>query len=368
MEISFLCKVVDNFGDIGVIWRICLSLQKYLSKNDSINLIIDDLNSFNKICKSVDISKTNQIINNIKVYNWNNYNFCYDEFSNDNNQRLQVILEMFQCGRPDWLEKILFQDSLNHPVQIIMVDYLTAEKYAEDFHKLQSLTRKALVKKINFMPGFTEKTGGLTLGENWQFIKNRNSNGNILFFTYDKNWDNEISAIKKFLLDKKSNKKLLIPQGIGKDSIIKSSKKYSLDFIELSYINQNQWDIMMQESSFLFIRGEDSMSRACLSGIPFIWHAYPQSENYQLVKVKALLERMKIHFKENDFPIIEKAWISINSPEEDFSPSQRFQFIYDFLNMQEDLLYGFRDFAESLINNGDLSLHLLEFIREIWVK
>ena len=61
------------------------------------------------------------------------------------------------------------------------------------------------------------------------------------------------------------------------------------------------------------------MSRACLSGIPFVWHAYPQSDEYQLVKVNALLDRMEKHFDKDDFEIVKNIWLDFNSPEESVS-------------------------------------------------
>ena len=48
MYITVLCKVVDNFGDIGVAWRFCRRLAKIQSKF-KINLIVDDLEAFSKI-------------------------------------------------------------------------------------------------------------------------------------------------------------------------------------------------------------------------------------------------------------------------------------------------------------------------------
>ena len=48
MYITVLCKVVDNFGDIGVAWRLCRRLAKIQSKY-KICLIVDDLESFSKI-------------------------------------------------------------------------------------------------------------------------------------------------------------------------------------------------------------------------------------------------------------------------------------------------------------------------------
>ena len=361
MNIAVLCKVVDNFGDIGVVWRLCCQLSNQIKKENftsKINLIVDDLASFNKICNFVDANKSFQIVDNINIFNWNDEKLCYDEFSKNDGENLSVILEVFQCGRPSWMEKILFEEKLNRTVQIIMIDYLTAEKYAEDFHCLQSLTRSSKVQKVNFMPGFTNKTGGLIIDSEWEQLCDYKNNKTLLCFTYDRNWDALANACKK------SNyiEKVLIAPGKGFESLKKSF--YSdLKIEELSFMNQNEWDKMLKNCGVLFIRGEESMSRACLSGIPFVWHAYPQSDEYQLIKVRALLERMSVHFKCEDFRIIEKVWILINSAESEVEQEEFEKAILDFFDNAEKLVYGFREFALDLRKNGDLCSNLMTFIK-----
>ena len=367
MPITVLCKVVDNFGDIGVVWRLCCQLLNQIKKENltsKINLIVDDLASFNKICNSVDFSKSFQVIDEINIYNWNDEKLSYDEFSKNDGENLSVILEVFQCGRPAWMERILFEDKLNRTVQIIMIDYLTAEKYAEDFHCLQSLTRSSKVQKVNFMPGFTNKTGGLIIDSEWEHFCDYQNNKTLLCFTYDRNWDALANACKK------SNyiEKVLIAPGKGFDSLKKSFysnfiKDSNLKIEELSFMNQNEWDKMLKNCGVLFIRGEESMSRACLSGIPFVWHAYPQSNEYQLIKVRALLERMSNHFEVEDFKIIEKVWILINSAESEVEQEEFEKAILDFFNNAEKLVYGFREFALDLRKNGDLCSNLMTFIK-----
>lgn len=367
MPITVLCKVVDNFGDIGVVWRLCCQLSNQIKKENftsKINLIVDDLASFNKICNSVDSNKSFQIVENINIFSWNDEKLCYDEFSKNDGENLSVILEVFQCGRPLWMEKILFEEKLNRTVQIIMIDYLTAEKYAEDFHCLQSLTRSSKVQKVNFMPGFTNKTGGLIIDSEWEHFCDYKNNKTLLCFTYDRNWDALANACKK------SNhiEKVLIAPGKGFESLKKSFysnfiKDSNLKIEELSFMNQNEWDKMLKNCGVLFIRGEESMSRACLSGIPFVWHAYPQSDEYQLIKVRALLERMSVHFSVEDFKIIEKVWILINSAESEVEQEVFEKAILDFFDNAEKLVYGFREFSLDLRKNGDLCSNLMTFIK-----
>ena len=342
MYITVLCKVVDNYGDIGVCWRMCRRLKKIAPQN-TISLVVDNFDTFEKIEPAVIASEARQSIQieGIDIYNWHDDYNCQKIFSANDGERLSIILECFQCGRPDWMEKILFEEKLQRTVQIIMIDYLTAEKYAEDFHCLKSLTRSAKVQKVNFMPGFTPKTGGLIIDDEWSQLPEWNEKGPVLVFTYT----------------------------MGK-GLLENGKLKPLPFMP-----QPEWDKMMKQCSALIIRGEESMSRACLSGIPFIWQAYPQSEEYQLVKVKALLERMRQHFNNEAFEIVEKAWMCVNVDCHALRARNDVSLrganavsdvaIQTFLNSLPSLRPGFLSFAQSLQKNGDLCANLMTFINKI---
>jgi hypothetical protein len=376
MQITILCKVVDNFGDIGVVYRLAKQL-KTINPENQINLVVDNLSSFQKICSSVNINAERQELEGLVVYDWKAEAFCHHEFSRNDGELMPVILECFQCGRPDWMERILFEEKLQRTVHIIMIDYLTAEQYAEDFHCLQSLTRSAKVQKVNFMPGFTERTGGLVIEESWREVPVRKADGPVLVFTYEKDWRELVEGLLKGgfdpstrLRDRRLNhRRILVAQGRGKESFMSAVKACGADNLveELPYLNQTEWDEVMKGCSALVIRGEESMSRACLSGIPFIWHAYPQSDEYQLVKVKALLERMRRHFEPSDFKFVERAWLEINSPsEKSLQRAQQQSNPYqDFFSAADRLAPGFYDFALSLRKNGDLAYNLMTYIEKL---
>ena len=350
MHITVLCKVVDNYGDIGVCWRMSRRLKKIAPQN-TISLVVDDFKTFSVIASE---AKQSKVLEGVELFDWNNETLCHDIFAANDGERLSFILECFQCGRPDWMEKILFEEKLKRTVQIIMIDYLTAEKYAEDFHCLKSLTRSAKVQKVNFMPGFTGATGGLIIDDEWKSLPPYNEAGPVLVFTYT--------------------------MGVG---LIENPGSLSLSkglqLKQLPYLNQPDWDKMMRQCSALIIRGEESMSRACLSGIPFIWQAYPQTEEYHLVKVKALLERMKPHFDKEAFDIVEKAWLFVNLDchalrarnDASNNPSLRGAnavsdaAIQNFLNARHTLVPYFQSFSQSLQKNGDLCTNLMTFINKI---
>ena len=375
MYITILCKVVDNFGDIGVAWRLCRRLAKIQSKF-KINLIVDDLEAFSKIEDRLPPlviasgAKQSIVIDGIEIFPWHEDSFCHDTFIQNDGERLSIILELFQCGRPDWMERILFEEKLQRTVHIIMIDYLTAEKYAEDFHCLQSLTRSAKVQKVNFMPGFTEKTGGLVIDDAWTELTEWNSEGPVLVFTYENDWRELAEALSAYC--ENGSRKVFVAQGRGKESFMQALNKVvstsSTTIVEeLPYLNQTEWDQMMKGCSVLVIRGEESMSRACLSGLPFIWQAYPQSEEYQLVKVRALLERMKPHFAAEDFAIVEKVWLNINDGAVSSlrGAERRSNPYFEFFAAVSRLVPGFRDFAASLRKNGDLAYNLMTYIEKL---
>lgn len=407
LDITILCKVVDNFGDIGVVYRLarsltdlfkgeslppgCTSLQPPPSSGTTgvfpqrpfaslkLRIIVDNLKSFSLLEPGINPDLNFQEINGWQIFQWDAEQLCFDTFKKE---PPHIILECFQCGRPDWMEKLLFDVKIPNVADIIMIDYLTAEEYADTFHKLMSLTRSARVKKVNFMPGFTVKTGGLILDE--PFMKALgNGAGNVLkktqnsaentfnamFFSYPADCQPAVRALQTF------NKKIaggklnvFLAKGAGCQSFksayenVKSQpcgKSELFTLTELSFLPQTEWDELLCRTPLLFIRGEDSLSRACLCGVPFVWHAYPQTEDYQLVKVQALLDAMRPHFATNVFMYVENCWQIYNGKEGNLE-----QAITDFLLHYNELKEGFCDFSRRLINNGDLTLHLLEFIEE----
>lgn len=392
-DLTILCKVVDNFGDIGFVYRLAKNLCK-VNPSYQIRIITNDLKTFKMLAPELGNGCAN-----IALFDSNDADTCRAEFSQ---RPPRVILECFQCGRPDWLEEILFDDSKieSKPKTlaandfqgqearafIINIDYLTAEDYAEDFHKLKSGTRSALVKKINFMPGFTAKTGGLILdvppatdsktksGATIIDGKPKNEAPQILMFSYPKDFAPIIRAISRWNKDAQIN----LAQGTGKESFLAANENCLQDqkagglFVrELPFLSQEEWDKNLYAQDILFVRGEDSLSRACLSGKPFVWQAYLQDDNYQLVKVRALLARMRPHFAADDFCAVENFWLLYNGAESSGKPktagAAMEEACYGFLERSDKMKAGFEAFARSLFELGNFSQKLDEFVGE-WAR
>lgn len=390
MEITVLCKVVDNFGDIGVVFRLCRALSE-LKKNLEIRLVVSNLDSFAKISKGIDSTKTFQEFRGWKVFDWNDNALCKKEFSKN---PPEFILECFQCGRPEWLEELLFSPQFNLNVQIVNVEYLTAESWADDFHLLKSGTRSAKIKKINFMPGFTKKTGGLILDKNFMcclsekkfalnLVKQNldkkilsedfSDSFKILIFSYPKNFDFLASAIKEFSFLKKII--VFVASGAGADSAKISLKKFKVNFVCLPFMQQEVWDAFLSLMDFSFVRGEDSFSRCCLLGNPFIWNIYPQEEEFHIVKLNAFLQKIKIpqiekfsflynrNFKASCCPesleILEEK--KLPSELEKINSEMKTEILF-LLKNYESLKPEFKKFSNEILKNGNLAENLLNFL------
>ena len=389
-NILILCKVVDNFGDIGIVYRLAKALCD-LRPDLHLTLAVSNLESFSAMAKSVDKSKKIQNFDyknkNGEISVWKIVDWNLDSSKNDEKYEAekiarenQIILECFQCGRPEWLENILFDGGFNQNVQIINIDYLTAEEYADDFHLLRSGTRKTCIKKIFFMPGFTKKTGGLIFSEEKKLTnvklseKLNNSDFKISFFAYERDCTPIVNAISEFQAKmREKNFSVCVFAAAGKSfspfmNAYKKGKPFKI--VELPFLQQEEWDFLLTQMNFNFVRGEDSLSRAALSEIPYIWNAYIQDDDYQLVKVDALLERMKPFFHDNDFELLKKCWENYN---------QKKLTSAEILKKQESLLKkllsqaansetfqnSFSAYSKNLTSNGNLAEHLLKYIETI---
>ena len=419
-DLTILCKVVDNFGDIGFVYRLAKNLVQ-LNPQREIRIAVDNLAAFNKIESRVDPALAEQVLEvvcadslqdqegagkagnegkpktagRLKIFDATNAAVCAREWTK---KPARVILECFQCGRPDWLEVLLF-DGVTRAL-IINIDYLTAEDYAEEFHRLKSGTRSPLVRKVNFMPGFTAKTGGLILDAAAEVVgktltagapetaskpKNAPATENgfiaktagpqILMFSYPKDFAPIIRAILRWNKATQIN----LAQGAGKESFLAANENCLQDsckpktagglFVrELPFLSQEEWDKNLYAQDILFVRGEDSLSRACLSGKPFVWQAYLQDDNYQLVKVRALLERMRPHFDAGDFAALESFWLLYNGAESSGKPktagAAMEEACYGFLKRSAQMKSGFESFARGLFELGNFAQKLDEFVGE----
>ena len=291
---DIFCKIVDNFGDIGVCWRLARQLQ--IEHGLQIRLWIDDLDAAQKIISSLNISEKSQVCEEITISKWPSLNEGEADFS----QVAEVVIEAFACELPPaYLAAMVRQQS-----KWLNLEYLSAETWVEDFHAKASPQTNGLTRHFYF-PGFTETTGGLIRETN---IFRRHSGesrnhgqGNALkvsLFCYPN------APIKDLLSALQANihaVSVYVPECSALSKIadffevetISVGDYFTRDNLHvqiLPFLPQPDYDQLLRDCDLNFVRGEDSWIRAIWAGKPFIWQPYFQDENAHIKKLNAFLE------------------------------------------------------------------------------
>jgi len=401
MTIDALCRVVDNYGDIGVVYRLARALSA-LPDPPRLRLVVDDLRAFSLLEPAVDPALPVQTLRGWTVLDWAGPDAAgsppgsgaraYAEAYADGPPL--VVLECFACGRPDWFEAILFDDGryldgagAAATRTIVNLEYLSAEAYPDEFHRLPSLTRSSSVRKHMFMPGFTPATGGLI--QDREFAESLRLAGELgskralrsaisdglgravdpdsfwaLLFGYERDY----GTIVEDLAARAQASPIVAFAAAGKSRpCVEAAWERAgrpFELVGLPFMRQQDWDRLVAAADFALVRGEDSLSRAALAGIPFLWHAYPQGGD-QALKVRGLLERMRPFFGPDDFAPIEAAFVDVNDRKVDGPTVRGYERIGALLEPSVRVRAGFSAFSETLRKNGDLAANLMTFLREI---
>jgi uncharacterized repeat protein (TIGR03837 family) len=304
MRWDIFCQIVDNYGDAGVCWRLARSL----SKRDDIRirLFCDDLKVLDKIAHG-DAIKTGAALG-IEVLPWS----YLEDLGNTKPPDLvgDVVIEAFACHIPkNYLDAMHLEGSQGSARPIwINLEYLTAEPWADEMHLMPSPQNNNL-SKFFYFPGFTEKTGGVTLGD-WDNVTARAVPTSLAPY-----WDDRLEAsyptvrrvsifnyshaplekwLKSLAMAAHNSGELIdiyvcANQNISVE-LIQSLKGSPLRFIQLPFIPQEDYDWLLSRCNLNLVRGEDSFVRAQWAGQPFIWDIYPQSDGAHEIKLDAFLD------------------------------------------------------------------------------
>ncbi|PJG58269.1 elongation factor P maturation arginine rhamnosyltransferase EarP [Aeromonas cavernicola] len=322
---DIFCCVVDNFGDIGVTWRLARQLRQQgtlpgHSNDIQVRLWVDDLTSFARICPALDPVQDGQWVEGIYIQHW------HETLPTDMTPA-KVVIEAFACELPaPFIERMAEQmASQPRPPCWINLEYLSAESWVEDCHGLASPQRvgNKSFNKYFFFPGFTAKTGGLLCEqgliaerERWQQDKAglaaywasldlpapREHELRISLFTYEsealnslvKSWCQSATPITLLLPLGRSLADVL--RGAGLEQAMTTAKvgdllhSGNLTIKLLPMTDQAGYDRLLWSCDLNLVRGEDSFVRAQWAGRPFLWHIYPQQEEAHLVKLEQFLD------------------------------------------------------------------------------
>ena len=309
-SLAIFCKVVDNYGDIGICWRLARQLQ---SEHDiAVTLWVDDLQSFQRICPEVVINAEVQQIAGVTVRYWRNQEGAFSA-----SEIADIVIEFFACDIPPGY--IAAMAECDPRPMWFNLEGLSAEEWVEGCHTLPSPHPRLPLTKYFFFPGFTDKTGGLLHESSLEDQRQQFQSDDAAMTAFLAQFGvtpTEMATLKVSLFcyphapvsalfdawkSGEAAVTCLVPEGVAVEAVqgflggeakpgtVRTSG--ALTVRVLPFVPQADYDKLLWACDLNFVRGEDSFVRAQWAGKPFIWHIYPQDENLHHVKLRAFLRR-----------------------------------------------------------------------------
>nr|HET7860186.1 elongation factor P maturation arginine rhamnosyltransferase EarP [Caldimonas sp.] len=283
MQWDLYCRVVDNFGDVGVAWRLAADLA---GRGESVRLAVDDASALAWLAP--------RGAPRVEVVAWDQRPSAAPD----------VVVELFGVGRP----RAAWPAGARTPV-LVNVEHLTAERYAERSHALPSPTSRPGEPETTtwfYFPGFTPQSGGLLRepglieqrrafgdGAAWLAslgIATRPGERRVVLFSYR---NDAIDALLDVLAAAPTL--LLATPGPAIEQVAARLgaplARGALRAVALPWLAQVDFDRLLWSSDLNLVRGEDSFVRAIWAGAPFLWQLYVQDDGAQRAKLDAFLDR-----------------------------------------------------------------------------
>ena len=377
---DIFCAVVDNYGDIGVCWRLARIMQSEHAM--TVRLWVDDLASFRKLCPDIDPAKSIQKSHGVEIRQWNE--LCEDAAP------AELVIEAFACVLP--LRYIqAMADKSPKPVWVNL-EYMSAEDWVDGCHKLPSPHLKLPLVKYFFFPGYTKKTGGLLLEHDllarrdefqadqvmqekyWQSLQvpqRQRGEVRVSLFSYE---NPAVQALLEVWASGSHPVTCLVPEGRVLPQVATFCGRQKLvagDFVQIAhlrvqvlpFVEQEEYDKLLWACDINFVRGEDSCVRAQWAGKPFVWQVYPQHDGVHMQKLQALLALYSRGLDLAGTSGLRQLWIAWNSGEVGSTPVT--EQIWQQLQLNRPaLLRHAHDWGQQLSSNN-LALNLLDFSRKV---
>ena len=371
---DIFCNVIDNYGDIGVGWR--LARQLAYEHGLAVRLWVDDLNSLSKLCHEVDATLESQHCRGVEVRCW------AQPFSDV--QPAELVIEAFACKLPQgYIEAMAAQQQSIW----INLEYLSAEDWVAGCHKLPSPHPSLPLTKYFFFPGFTRQTGGLLLEGDLFARRDAFQNDAAQQQSFWQSIDMEMPGVEtlKISLFGYENTALaglydiwaasgqpvlcLVPEGrilpqIGQyfgDVAPRAGSSYACGNLRvhvLPFVEQERYDELLWACDVNYVRGEDSCVRAQWAARPFIWQIYPQHDAVHWNKLQAFLDLYNVPLSAAASQAMQGLWWTWNRGE------GAGRVWPDFAAARDELNEHAQHWARQLAANN-LALNLLDFSQKI---
>jgi uncharacterized repeat protein (TIGR03837 family) len=383
---DIFCRVVDNFGDVGVSWRLARIIAREHRKR--VRLWVDDLTVLAKLRPEIDPGLDIQSLDDVQVCVLREP-FVPDEIAD-------VVVETFGCDPPvAYVEKMA--EAEPRP-RWINLEYLSAEAWVEESHALPSPNPRLPLVKHYFFPGFTSRTGGLLREEDllrrrfefqrdagaqeafWQGLVGRAPPQGALkvsLFTYA---GAPLEALARACADYPGPVWLVIPEGLAAatlrdrfnprhDTIRRNEhpgdRRREVQVFTVPFLPQDRYDVLLWACDVNFVRGEDSFVRAQWAARPFVWQIYPTEDGAHWIKLGAFLQRYTAALPRDKAAAVTGMWEAWNARTDVPDPAPARPAVVhawaEFIAREEALQAHARDWAHGLAQRPDLAGAIVDF-------
>ena len=281
MHWDIFCRVIDNFGDAGVCWRLAADLSQ---RGEEVRLFIDEPAVLTQLAGTT----LEQAGLEIRVWPGKEHRF-------DPSDVADVVIEAFACDPPTLYVDAMARraERMTLPVWINL-EYLSAEEWVGTHHRLPSPHPRYPLTKYFYFPGFTPDSGGLLrepgavkLTEDVTPPEDNPARTlRILLFCYRQPalqyWVDALDGVTLSVTPCPASTQIMEPGFHVPER---------LTIQHLSFVPQSAFDGVLREHDLLFVRGEDSFVRAQWAAKPVFWQIYPQDDGVHLEKLHAFYAR-----------------------------------------------------------------------------
>jgi len=307
------CRVVDNYGDVGVAWR--LARQLAVDHGKRVRLWLDDLTVLAKLRPEIAPAYDIQSLEGVEVARMpRDPQVPFDEVAD-------VVVETFGCDPPE--RYVLAMAGRTPRPRWINLEYLSAEDWVEGSHALPSPNPRLPLVKHYFFPGFTPRTGGLlrergllerrdafrvdagAQAQFWRRLVGRAPPRDALTVSLFAYAGAPFDSLRLSLAAYPGPVWLVVPEGAAATALAgrepahptirrnrrDGGSRREVEVIGIPFLPQDRYDELLWACDVNFVRGEDSFVRAQWAARPFVWHIYPQDDGAHWVKLAAFLRR-----------------------------------------------------------------------------
>lgn len=387
---DIFCRVVDNFGDVGVSWRLARQLAREHGKR--VRLWLDDLTVLSRLRPEVHPGYDSQALDGVRVARLQEP-FAVDEVA-------EVVVETFGCDPPEAYVQAMA--ACERKPAWINLEYLSAESWVEGSHALPSPHPRLPLVKHFYFPGFTPRTGGLLREADllarrdefqsdagaqaafWKSVTGKAPPEGALKVSLFSYAGPPLEGLARACIQYPGPVWLVASEGAAATALAPlaasraaararnaegGGRRRELEILPIAFLPQDRYDPLLWACDVNFVRGEDSFVRAQWAARPFVWNVYPTDDGAHWIKMAAFLERYSAGLDRGLAGAVTALWEAWNRRGEDPSDAGTRPSLAEawaaFIARREALEAHARAWSAGLGRQRDLADGLVDFVDNV---